>query len=224
MHGTLLRSVREDAMMCPASEIADHTPRAMCLKLGSVSVQPHVCMVRWSDAPTRHSRGSTGAFRSFERRNVSFQGEALEILFNVLWPAKRLPLLSPCLCRATTGKHRRKPQSQPSSPWFLVGNGGMDPHDSPLRSPLVVPIPHSPIPYQEPVSFLSLCESCAGLHREEGASKLGVQLLPSRPDLAPCVPSIKDYRLSADSRNLRGSQRLHGPKSFKKVFKKRARV
>ena len=31
--------------------------------------------------------------------------------------------------------------------WFLVGNGGMDPSDSPLRSPTVVPITHSPIPY-----------------------------------------------------------------------------
>ena len=28
--------------------------------------------------------------------------------------------------------------------WFLVGNGGMDPCDSPLRSPKVVPITHSP--------------------------------------------------------------------------------
>ena len=34
------------------------------------------------------------------------------------------------------------------SPWFLVGNGGMDPYDSPLRSPIVVPITHSPIPYK----------------------------------------------------------------------------
>ena len=31
--------------------------------------------------------------------------------------------------------------------WFLVGNGGLDPYDSPLRSPIVVPITHSPIPY-----------------------------------------------------------------------------
>ena len=31
--------------------------------------------------------------------------------------------------------------------WFLVGNGGMDSYDSPLRSPIVVPITHSPIPY-----------------------------------------------------------------------------
>ena len=28
----------------------------------------------------------------------------------------------------------------------------MDPYDSPLGSPIVVPITHSPIPYQEPVS------------------------------------------------------------------------
>ena len=28
-----------------------------------------------------------------------------------------------------------------STPWFLVGNGGMDPYDSPLRSPIVVPKP-----------------------------------------------------------------------------------
>ena len=34
------------------------------------------------------------------------------------------------------------------SPWFLVGNGGRDPYDSPLRSPMVVPIVHSPIPYK----------------------------------------------------------------------------
>ena len=30
--------------------------------------------------------------------------------------------------------------------WFLVGNGGMDPYDSPLRSPIVVPKTHSSIP------------------------------------------------------------------------------
>ena len=29
---------------------------------------------------------------------------------------------------------------------FLVRNGGMDPYDSPLRSPIVVPITHSRIP------------------------------------------------------------------------------
>ena len=34
-----------------------------------------------------------------------------------------------------------------TTPWFLAGNGGMDPHDSPLWSPIVVPITHSPIPY-----------------------------------------------------------------------------
>ena len=28
------------------------------------------------------------------------------------------------------------------NPWFLVGNGGMDPYDSPLRSPIVVPKTH----------------------------------------------------------------------------------
>ena len=27
--------------------------------------------------------------------------------------------------------------------WFLVGNGGRDPYDSPLRSLIVVPFPHS---------------------------------------------------------------------------------
>ena len=27
--------------------------------------------------------------------------------------------------------------------WFLVGNGGMDPYDSPLRSLIVVPITHT---------------------------------------------------------------------------------
>ena len=27
----------------------------------------------------------------------------------------------------------------------------MDPSDSPLRSPIVVPITHAPIPYEEPV-------------------------------------------------------------------------
>ena len=29
----------------------------------------------------------------------------------------------------------------------------MDPYDSPLRSPIVVPITHSPIPYEEPGRF-----------------------------------------------------------------------
>ena len=29
------------------------------------------------------------------------------------------------------------------TPWFLVRNGGMDPYDSPLRSPTVVPKTHS---------------------------------------------------------------------------------
>ena len=30
--------------------------------------------------------------------------------------------------------------------WVLVGNGGMDPYDSPLRSPIVVPITIPPFP------------------------------------------------------------------------------
>ena len=33
------------------------------------------------------------------------------------------------------------------TPWFLVGNGGMDPCDSPLKSPIVVPKTQSSIPY-----------------------------------------------------------------------------
>ena len=33
----------------------------------------------------------------------------------------------------------------PSTLWFLVGNGGMDPYHSPLRSPIVVP--KSPFPH-----------------------------------------------------------------------------
>ena len=33
-----------------------------------------------------------------------------------------------------------------SSLWLLVGNGGMDPYDSPLRSLIVVPITHSAFP------------------------------------------------------------------------------
>ena len=33
-----------------------------------------------------------------------------------------------------------------SSDWLLGGNGGMDPYDSLLRSAIVVPITHSPIP------------------------------------------------------------------------------
>ena len=37
--------------------------------------------------------------------------------------------------------------------WFLVGNGGMDPYDSPLRSPIVSPknpFPHSLLRTREP--------------------------------------------------------------------------
>ena len=34
-----------------------------------------------------------------------------------------------------------------TTPWFLVRNGGMDPYDSPLRSPIVVPKSHSSSPY-----------------------------------------------------------------------------
>ena len=36
------------------------------------------------------------------------------------------------------------------TPWFLAGNGGMYPYDSPLRSPIVVPITDSSIPCLEP--------------------------------------------------------------------------
>ena len=43
------------------------------------------------------------------------------------------------------------------SPRFLVGNGGVDPYDSLLRSPIVVPKTHSSIPYEEPVSRAETC-------------------------------------------------------------------
>ena len=41
------------------------------------------------------------------------------------------------------------------SPWFLVGNGGMDPSASPFWSPIVDPISHSPIPFLSPRGYLS---------------------------------------------------------------------
>ena len=41
------------------------------------------------------------------------------------------------------------------TPWFLAGNGGMDPYGSPLRSPIVVP--NNPFPHsQEPGSLGSV--------------------------------------------------------------------
>ena len=43
--------------------------------------------------------------------------------------------------------------------WFLVGNGGMDPYDSPLRSPLVGP--NNPFPH----SLLRTREKTAELRR-----------------------------------------------------------
>ena len=49
--------------------------------------------------------------------------------------------------KAITGVILAQGIPKSTTPWFLVGNGGMDPYDSPSRSPVVVPKPHSPIPY-----------------------------------------------------------------------------
>ena len=59
----------------------------------------------------------------------------------VLCKALFLPRTASCF------KSIRCQRSMPKTPWFLVGNGGMDPYDSPLRSPIGVPITHSPISY-----------------------------------------------------------------------------
>ena len=48
------------------------------------------------------------------------------------------------------GSHSEAQRLRDSSLWFLVGNGGMDPYDSPLKSLIVVPITHSSISYEEP--------------------------------------------------------------------------
>ena len=63
-----------------------------------------------------------------------------------------------------------KPRDPPT-PWFLVGNEGMDPHDSPLRSPIVVPMTHSPISYRFCWGCLALLQAecgLTGLDRVEG--------------------------------------------------------